>query len=208
MKNKIAEIITIGDEILLGQTVDTNSAWIGEKMSEIGLPVKRIVSVSDHPDEITASLTDALQRADVVIITGGLGPTNDDRTKATLSRFFGGEMVFNEGVWTHIRELFRLRDVPLNDLNRLQAVIPSTCRPLHNAQGTAPGMWFERDGRVVISLPGVPYEMKSIMEDSVLKELPLHFELPAIRHINIMTTGESTQRLKHAWRSSQKAPWH
>ena len=193
--NLDAEILTIGDEILIGQTVDTNSAWIGEKMSMLGLPVRRIVSVSDIPEEIETALAEALTRVDVVIITGGLGPTRDDRTKDTLCRLFGGELVFDPQVWEDIQALFRHRDVPLNDLNRRQAMVPSVCVPLRNFQGTAPGMWFTRGKQLVISLPGVPYEMKDMMERTVLPRLAETFSLPVILHRNIMTTGIPESKL-------------
>jgi len=193
--NPIAEIITIGDEILIGQTVDTNSAWIGQHMSMIGIPVKRIISVSDNPDEIRSALADSITRADVVLITGGLGPTNDDRTKTTLCEFFETDLIENPEVLEDIIHLLKIRNVPISLLNRAQAMVPRNCHALRNPQGTAPGMWFEKNDTVVVSMPGVPYEMKAIMETSLLSLLENHFEVPTIIHKTIMTTGVPESRL-------------
>ena len=193
--NPTSEIITIGDEILIGQTIDTNSAWIGERMSMIGLPVKRIISISDSPDEIRSALEESLGRADVVLITGGLGPTNDDRTKSTLAGFFNSELVEDHVVLEDIQNLLKVRKVPVSLINRTQALVPHNCRVLRNLQGTAPGMWFEKDGKVVISMPGVPYEMISIMETSVLRMLADFFRTPVILHKTVMTTGVAESRL-------------
>lgn len=190
-----AEIITIGDEILIGQTIDTNSAWIGDRMSMIGIPVKRIISVSDNPVEIGSALTDSLLRADVVLITGGLGPTNDDRTKLTLAKFFNSELIEDKAVLEDILQLIKVLNVPVTAINRAQAMVPHNCRVLRNPQGTAPGMWWEKDGTVVVSMPGVPYEMKAIMENSVLQLLASKFKTPAILHKTIMTTGVSESKL-------------
>lgn len=195
MKNPTSEIITIGDEILIGQTIDTNSAWIGERMSMIGIPVKRIISISDSSDEIRLALADSISRADVVLITGGLGPTNDDRTKSTLAEFFNSELIEDKTVLEDILQLLKVRNVPVSSLNRAQALVPHNCRVIRNPQGTAPCMWFEKDGKVVISMPGVPYEMISIMETSVLSLLKTHFKTPAILHKTIMTTGVPESKL-------------
>lgn len=193
--NPISEIITIGDEILIGQTIDTNSAWIGERMSMIGIPVKRIISISDSPDEIRLVLADSMSRADVVLMTGGLGPTNDDRTKSTLAEFFNSELIEDKTVLEDILHLLKIRNVPVSSLNRAQALVPHNCRVIPNPQGTAPGMWFEKNGKVVISMPGVPYEMISIMDTSVLSLLTSFFKTPAILHKTIMTTGVPESKL-------------
>ncbi len=189
MMNPICEIITIGDEILIGQTIDTNSAWIGENMSRIGLPVKRIISISDQPAEIQSALADSMKRADVVLITGGLGPTSDDRTKNTLCEFFGAELVENQDVLENISRIFKLRNYALTPVNRAQAMVPDNCTVLANLQGTAPGMLWEKEGTVVVSMPGVPFEMKSIMESSVFPLLTGRIKVPSILHKTIMTTG-------------------
>ncbi len=204
--NPTAEIITIGDEILIGQTIDTNSAWIGAHMSQIGIPVKRIVSISDQPLEIKTALAEALERADVVLVTGGLGPTRDDRTKSSLADFFGSGLIRSDEVTGDILQLLSARNVPVNNLNLDQALVPDNCRIIRNSQGTAPGMWFDYGGdKVVVSMPGVPYEMKSMMEERILQDLQSHFKVPAIIHRTVMTTGIPESRLSkliEKWESS------
>lgn len=195
MTSPISEIITIGDEILIGQIIDTNSAWIGERMSMIGIPVKRIISISDNPGEIRSALADSLSRADVVLITGGLGPTNDDRTKSALAEFFNSELIEDKIVLEDILHLLKIGNYPASSLNLAQALVPHNCRAIRNPQGTAPGMWFEQNGKVVISMPGVPYEMKSIMETYVLSSLSACFKTPVILHKTIMTSGMPESRL-------------
>ncbi|MCX6224445.1 MAG: competence/damage-inducible protein A [Bacteroidia bacterium] len=200
--NPTSEIITIGDEILIGQTIDTNSAWIGERMSMIGIPVKRIISISDSPDEIRLALADSVSRADVVLMTGGLGPTNDDRTKSTLAEFFNSKLIEDQSVLEDIMKILKIGNYQFSALNRAQALVPHNCRVIRNQQGTAPGMWFEKDGKVVVSMPGVPYEMKSIMENSALSLLAARFKTPAILHKTIMTTGMPESKL-----ASMLADW-
>ncbi len=203
--NPTSEIITIGDEILIGQTIDTNSAWIGERMSMIGIPVKRIISISDSPDEIKSALADSMSRADVVLLTGGLGPTNDDLTKSTLADFFDSELIEDKIVLDDIIQMWQTRNVPISSMNRAQAMVPGNCRVIRNPQGTAPGMWFEKDGKVVVSMPGVPYEMISIMETSVLSLLSAHFKTPVILHKTIMTTGIPESKLAARLTNWEKA---
>jgi nicotinamide-nucleotide amidase len=193
--NPVSEIITIGDELLIGQTIDTNSAWIGERMSMIGIPVHRIISISDNPEEIRTALAESMRRAAVVLITGGLGPTNDDRTKTTLTDFFGAQLVEDESVLEDILLLLKARNFPMTALNRAQALVPDNCRVIHNPEGTAPGMWWERDGTVVVSMPGVPFEMKALMETTVLPALSSQFKTPAILHKTIMTIGVGESKL-------------
>ncbi|MFO7616339.1 MAG: competence/damage-inducible protein A [Bacteroidales bacterium] len=193
--NPAAEIITIGDEILIGQTIDTNSAWIGQRMSESGIPVGRIVSISDDPDAIAAALEEALHRAQVVLVTGGLGPTRDDRTKHVLANFFGSTLVRDEQVTRDIVKLLTYRNVPIIDLNLDQALVPDNCRVIRNAHGTAPGMWFEQEGRVLVSMPGVPYEMKAMMDEHVIPGLIARFRVPAIIRKTVMTTGIPESKL-------------
>lgn len=184
-----AAILTIGDEILIGQIVDTNGAWIAEHLNMLGVEVAQKRTVSDKEVDITNALRDFEGKVDIVIMTGGLGPTKDDITKKTLNRYFGGEMIENKEVLQHIHELFQKRGYTLSELNRLQAVIPDTCTPLPNSQGTAPGMWFEQSGTVFISLPGVPYEMKTLMTEEVIPRLAERMNGNIIFHRTLMTQG-------------------
>jgi nicotinamide-nucleotide amidase len=188
-----AVIITIGDELLIGQTIDTNSAWIGAEMSKSGFDVCRITSVHDRREDIIYTLNEAAGKTDVVLITGGLGPTSDDITKQTLCEFFNTHLVLNQEVLGMIEEMMRQRNFPMNENNRRQAEVPESCRILKNATGTAPGMWFEKEETIYISMPGVPHEMKHLMTELVLPELNKRFRSQVIIHRNIMTygTGES-----------------
>ncbi len=183
------ELITIGDEILIGQIVDTNSAWMATELNQCGLKVVQITSVSDSRDAILTALRDAAQRADIVLITGGLGPTKDDITKACLLEFFGGTMVFNEDQYTQVEKLFSSFGREVTPINRKQAEIPSTCKVLVNQRGTAPGMWFEKNETIYVSMPGVPYEMKWIMAELVIPELKKRSGLPSIVHRTFLTQG-------------------
>lgn len=184
-----AEIITIGDEILIGQTVDSNSAFIGSLLSSLGFEIRQITTVSDDPGEIERSLEEGIQRADLVIITGGLGPTRDDITKQTLCRFFGGKLKEDPVVLEDIRNLLVNRKVPMNEMNIAQALVPDNCLVMRNFLGTAPGMVFEREGRVIISLPGVPYEMKALMLEQVVPLINGKYSNPVIIHRMVMTSG-------------------
>ena len=186
---KLAEIITIGDELLIGQVIDTNSAWMGQKLNSIGVKVKQITSVSDDAEHIIAALTEARKRADLIFITGGLGPTKDDITKITLCRYFNTTLRFDEKSFEVITEIFKARGRGVTDANRKQAEVPSNCEVLLNKWGTAPGMWFDDEGKVFVSMPGVPYEMKGIMENEVLPRLIDRFKLPPIQHRTILTQG-------------------
>ncbi|WP_426059113.1 competence/damage-inducible protein A [Hymenobacter sp. B1770] len=183
------EIMTIGDELLYGQVVDTNSSFMGQELGKIGLRVRQISSVSDRADEIVAALDQARQRARVVLITGGLGPTKDDLTKHVLARYFGSELVMHEPTLLHVEEIFRRFQRPMLDVNRQQAMVPANCEVLHNAVGTAPGMWFEDQGTVFVSMPGVPFEMKRLMTDHVLPRLQARFHIAPIEHVVVMTAG-------------------
>ncbi|WP_083320610.1 competence/damage-inducible protein A [Hymenobacter glacialis] len=183
------EIMTIGDELLYGQVVDTNSAYMGQELGKIGLRVRQISSVSDRADEMAAALDLARQRAQVVLITGGLGPTKDDLTKHVLARYFGTELVMHEPTLHHVEEIFRRYDRPMLDANRQQALVPANCTVLHNAVGTAPGMWFYDQGTVFVSMPGVPFEMKRLMTDHVLPRLQAQYDLAPIEHVVVMTAG-------------------
>jgi nicotinamide-nucleotide amidase len=184
-----AAIITIGDELLIGQTINTNSAWLGAEMSKSGFDVSRVTSVHDRKEDILNVLGEAAGKYDVVLITGGLGPTSDDITKPTLCEFFSTHLVMNTEVLRMIEEMMRLRNWAMNDKNRRQAEVPESCRVLMNAAGTAPGMWFEKEGTIYISMPGVPHEMKYLMTEHVLPELNKRFISQIIIHRNIMIYG-------------------
>jgi nicotinamide-nucleotide amidase len=190
-----AEIIIIGDEILIGQTVDTNSAWIGEALNRRGFDIVRKITIHDNQQDILGALNEIGTGTDVIITTGGLGPTSDDITKQTLCEFFGTKLVPNRVVLDMIEKMMKHRGIPMNENNRKQAEVPESCRVLTNAVGTAPGLWFEKGKTVFISLPGVPYEMKYIMNEHVLPDLSIHFKSQAIQHRNIMTYGVSESRL-------------
>ena len=184
-----ATIITIGDEILIGQIVDTNSASIARHLNAAGIVVAEKESVGDDRDAIVAALRRAMDGSDVTILTGGLGPTKDDITKRTLAELFGCELVRDERVARHVRRMLESRGIAYNDLNRGQSLVPACCTVLFNAHGTAPGMWFERDGRVVVSLPGVPFEMEHLMQDEVMPRLKARFALRQIVHRTLITSG-------------------
>ena len=185
-----ATIITIGDEILIGQIVDTNSASISKHLNGAGITVEEKTSIGDEAEQIESTLNRALQSSQVVIITGGLGPTKDDITKHTLARIFNSPMHEDERVCEHVRTMLERRGITFNDLNRGQAMVPDACTVLFNAYGTAPGMWFETEnGSVVISLPGVPFEMEHLMEDEVMPRLKARFALRANIHRTMITAG-------------------
>ncbi len=184
-----AEILTIGDEILFGQITDTNTQWIGTELTSAGIRPTRKTSVGDQADEILAALAEALQRADILIITGGLGPTKDDITKHTLCLFFNTELEINAEALALVTEFFHKRGRELTELNRQQAALPKSCTYLQNDWGTAPGMWFEQNGKVVVSLPGVPFEMKNLMTHRVIPRLKAFFATPIIKHKVIRTIG-------------------
>lgn len=184
-----AEIITIGDELLIGQVVDTNSAWLGSTLGDDGIKVIQITSVQDNAAQIVQAVNDALSRADIVLMTGGLGPTKDDITKKTLAEMFGMKLVRNEQVYEMVGKQLALRGIAFTELNQGQALVPDGCTVLPNRNGTAPGMWFERGGKVLISMPGVPFEMKALVKDEVLPRLRKHFALDANVHRTIITFG-------------------
>jgi nicotinamide-nucleotide amidase len=188
-KDMLAEIITIGDELLIGQVVDTNSAWMGEVLNQNGIKVNRITSISDNKQEILNTLREAANRAQLVLITGGLGPTNDDITKKTLAEFFNTEMRFDEKAFEDVVHLFSIRGRDVSAINRLQAEVPANCITLYNKVGTAPGMWFDENEVVYVSMPGVPYEMKYLMEKEVLPRIKSRFKTPFIEHSTILTFG-------------------
>ncbi len=184
-----ATIITIGDEILIGQIVDTNSVSIAKKLNAIGITIAEKLSIGDTREAIVSTIDRALKATDILVITGGLGPTKDDITKHTLAQIFNSELVYNEAEGEHVKSLLARRGIEFTDLNRGQAMLPKCCTVLHNAHGTAPGMWFERDGKVIVSLPGVPFEMEHLMDDEVIPRLKARFELKAIVHRTLITRG-------------------
>ncbi len=184
-----AEIITIGDEILIGQTIDTNSAWLGEQLHLIGVKLNRIVTISDTPEAIRESIDDSFNRADLILMTGGLGPTQDDVTKETLAEFFGTTLERNQDVLNEIDSYFAAKGLQMLESNRKQADLPKNATILRNTRGTAMGMWFEKNGKVLISMPGVPYEMKGIMRDHGLQMLQEFFPTKTIIHQTIQTQG-------------------
>ncbi len=202
MKAVWAEVITIGDEILYGQTLDTNTYWMGKELNIIGVKIIRKVAVGDQREEIIKALDEASQRADIILITGGLGPTKDDITKKTLADYFNTSLVEDEEVLEHIQSLFSKRNLSMNALNNAQALVPQGCTVITNTMGTAPGMWFERDDKVYVSMPGVPYEMETMMERSILPKLKSTFALPVIYHQMIQTVG-----IGESWLAEQIESW-
>ena len=185
-----ASIITIGDEILIGQIVDTNSVSIARKLNSIGIIVAEKLSIGDSAEAITTTLSEAMAKHDVVIVTGGLGPTKDDITKFTLAKIFNSDMRYDEREAEHISQLLARRGIAFTELNRSQALLPECCTTLHNAHGTAPGMWFDTPkGGALVSLPGVPFEMEHLMDDIVIPRLKAHYELHDIVHRTLITRG-------------------
>ncbi len=182
-------IIAVGDEILIGQVTDTNSVWIAAALNELGVQVGEMVSISDRPEQIRATLNRFIANYDFLIMTGGLGPTKDDLTKQTLADYFGSKMVTDERVLERITALFRKRGWELIESNRQQADVPDACEVLMNRHGTAPGMWFEQKASVLVSLPGVPYEMKGIMEEEVIPRIKERIDEPRVMHRTVMTQG-------------------
>ena len=186
----LAEIISIGDEILIGQIVNTNAVFMAKALNKIGVEVIQITTISDRQSAIVKALDEAQERAQIILMTGGLGPTKDDLTKHTLTAYFNDELVLYPEVLEAIEEMFRKYvPTPINDENRKQAYLPAKARILPNRYGTASGMWFENNGGVVVSLPGVPFEMKALVNDHVLPALQAHFTLPYIYHRTLLTYG-------------------
>lgn len=185
----LAEIITIGDEILIGQIVDTNSAWMAQKLNLAGIKVKQVTSVSDNKDHILEALNLASQRADLILITGGLGPTKDDITKKTLAEYFNVGLRMDEGALENVKRIFAKSTRPMLDVNIKQAEVLENCTTLLNENGTAPGMWVNYEGKVYVSMPGVPFEMMYIIEELVIPKIKESFRLPAIVHHTILTAG-------------------
>lgn len=189
METVTAEILTIGDEILFGQIVDTNSQWMGTELSNAGIRVVRTTTVGDITEHIITAFAEAEKRADIILITGGLGPTSDDLTKPCLAEYFNCEMQIHEEALAEVTEFFTSRGRALTEVNRLQASLPVCCEKITNRLGTAPGMWFERNGKVFVSMPGVPHEMKTMMSEIIIPKLLKKFRTPAIHHTVIRTVG-------------------
>ena len=190
-----AEIITIGDELLIGQTIDTNSAWMASELNKIGIEVTQITSISDNKEHIIETLAKTVGRTELILITGGLGPTSDDITKPALCEFFNTKLVFNKNILDEIEAMFFRRNWTMSSNNRSQADVPENCKVLINKQGTAPGMRFEKDGTIIFSIAGVPFEMRHIMSDYILPELSKRERDISIMHKNIMVYGVSESML-------------
>ena len=185
-----ASIITIGDELLIGQVVDTNSAWMAQELNKTGVWLKRRVAVGDVRDEIWQALNEESAKTDIILITGGLGPTADDITKPLLCDYFGGTMIVDAGALENVKNIFeKVIKRPMLDVNLKQAEVPDVCTVIQNTRGTAPGMWFEREGKIFVSMPGVPFEMKEMMTSYVLPQLQQHFTMPVILHRTFITYG-------------------
>jgi len=210
MERIIASIITIGDELLIGQVVDTNSAFIAQELNKAGVWVQRRVAVGDKKEEIIRALDEESRGTNIIIITGGLGPTADDITKPVLCEYFGGKLVMNEEVKKHLVYLFeQVFRRPIIERNLKQAEVPDVCTVLPNARGTAPGMWFEKNGKVFVSLPGVPHEMKGLIVNEVIPRLQQAFEMPFISHRTLLTAGVGESYIAEAIKDwEEKLPPH
>jgi len=190
-----AEIISIGDELLIGQVVNTNASWISAELNKSGISVSRITAIGDNAEDINQALRTACEKNDIVLLTGGLGPTKDDKTKKILAAYFDSGMIFHEPTFERIKKLFKARNFDLTAINRQQAEIPEKCTPLPNVNGTAPGMWFEKNGKVIVSMPGVPFEMQPMVTNEVIPRLQKKYKLPFIYHKTIMTHGMPESKL-------------
>ena len=185
-----ASIITIGDELLIGQTIDTNSSWIASSLNRIGISIQRRVAVGDEWKAIWNALEEEGSKSNIVLITGGLGPTSDDITKPLLCEYFGGKLVTDKGALDNVIEIFTKKlNRPLLDRNLKQAEVPDNCKVIQNKRGTAPGMWFEKNDTIYVSMPGVPHEMKGMMEDNVIPSLLQKFNITPIQHRTLLTAG-------------------
>ena len=189
------ELITIGDEILIGQVIDTNSAWMARELNREGFQVVQITSVPDIQEQIIEAFANAFKRADIVLVTGGIGPTKDDITKQTLCEFFDTELVFNEEMYQNVLRQLSGRPGAMNELNRCQAYVPACCTPIVNGAGTAPITWYERDGKVLVSMPGVPREMMWAMKNEILPRLKAHFNTPKLMHQTIIIKDYAESQL-------------
>jgi len=190
MEKVFASIITIGDELLIGQVVDTNSAWMAQELNKIGITVKHRVAVGDVWEDIWQALDEESKQASIILITGGLGPTADDITKPLLCNYFGGKMIVHQPTLDHVTHIFEnILKRPMIERNAKQAEVPDVCTVLMNERGTAPGMLFKKEGKIFVSLPGVPHEMKWIMSNHVLPLIPQIFTTGFIEHRTLLTAG-------------------
>lgn len=199
-----ASILTIGDELLIGQVIDTNSAWLADSLTELGFEVTKILSISDSSQAIAQAVNELMSQSDLVISTGGLGPTSDDRTKPTLCELFGGQLTLHAPSLSLIEQLFHNRGLPLTETNKSQALIPSSCTPILNYHGTAPGMIFRKGNCYLVSLPGVPFEMKNMFTEGVRPFIEQNFKLPAIVRLTVNTFGIPESFLSDKLRSFEK----
>ncbi len=197
-----AEIISIGDELLVGQVTNTNATWIAEQLNLIGIQVYQITSISDNKEHISQALDLARNKSDIILITGGLGPTKDDITKQSLCDYFCTSLEFNQQAYDQVNELFSIRGLKITEINKKQAEIPANCIPIKNSNGTAPGMWFTDKGKVFISMPGVPFEMKPMMTDHILPKLKEYSQPEVIVHKTILTQG-----VGESWLSEMIGDW-
>ena len=202
MSEIYCEIITIGDEILYGHILDTNAKWLSKNLNELGVKTNKISTIGDNYIQIKDILQSSIKENDIIILTGGLGPTNDDITKKCLNDFFKGKLISDKNTLSHIKKIFKKRNLDLTKKNRDQALVPDNCKILHNEYGTAPGIAFEKDNKLVISLPGVPYEMKSLFEDKCSKIIKQKFALSIIHHRTIKTVG-----IGESWLSDLISEW-
>lgn len=184
-----AELLTIGNEILIGQIVNTNAVWMAQQLNEAGISIVHMSSVPDEKQAILDAFAEAGKRAELVLITGGLGPTKDDVTKATFCEFFNTRLVMDEEVLQDVSGFFTKRGKEVSEVNRKQAEVPEGCRVIRNKNGTAPGMWMEKNNTIYVSMPGVPFEMKAMVTEDILPELKKRFTLPFIYHKTILTQG-------------------
>lgn len=189
------DIISVGDELLIGQTLNTNAHWIATELDKIGFTIREHVSISDNREHILNRVDYSLKNVDVVLITGGLGPTNDDLTMPVLNEYFGGKLVEDKTVYQDIERLILGRGFEMNERNKKQALVPDNCKVVRNMHGTAPGLWFERDNNVVVAMPGVPFEMKAMITDAVIPWLKQKYVLPEIVHQMIYTQGLPESKL-------------
>jgi nicotinamide-nucleotide amidase len=204
-----AAIITIGDELLIGQTIDTNSAFIAKELNKIGIWVKRRIAIGDVKEEILGALREQSKDCQLIIITGGLGPTADDITKPALCEYFSSDYIVNEQVLQHVTNIFQKLGRPMTERNARQAEVPACCTVLHNERGTAPGMWFEQNNLIYVSLPGVPHEMKGLMQTEVLPKLAKTWKLPAVVHQTLLTAGAGESVIADALQDFENAlPQH
>jgi nicotinamide-nucleotide amidase len=205
MEKIVASIVTIGDELLIGQVVDTNSAWMGQELNKNGIWVAHRIAVGDVREDIWQALDEEFHRSRIILLTGGLGPTADDITKPILAEYFGGKLVVDEGALDNVKKIFSRLQRPMIGRNLQQAEVPDTCTVIPNRRGTAPGMWFEKEGRIFVAMPGVPHEMKGMMTDEVIPRIRTRFRLPFIAHRTLLTAGIGESFLAEHIRTFEEA---